>query len=175
MTTTNKSAPPQGIGLQRFNRLPADDAVSALLACCSSPDWATAIATGRPYGSHAQLYDRARQVLAGLSESEIDAALYSHPRIGDRPTEPAAAWSRSEQAGVAADIRHALAEANRGYEERFGHVYLVCATGRSGPELLAILNERMSNDPATERGVLRAELGKINTLRLTKLLEGPAT
>ena len=69
------------------------------------------------------------------------------------------------------DVRAALAEGNRAYEERFGHVYLVCATGRSGPELLAVLRSRLRNDPAYERTVVRDELGKINRLRLQRLLE----
>jgi 2-oxo-4-hydroxy-4-carboxy-5-ureidoimidazoline decarboxylase len=89
----------------------------------------------------------------------------------------AAEWSRQEQAGaVSADAATAaaLADGNRRYEQRFGHIYLVCATGRSGAELLAILRERLGNDPEAEWGVVRAELGKINRIRLSKLLEGEA-
>ncbi|MGH8823579.1 MAG: 2-oxo-4-hydroxy-4-carboxy-5-ureidoimidazoline decarboxylase, partial [Jiangellaceae bacterium] len=86
---------------------------------------------------------------------------------------PDGEWSRREQAGVHdadAATRHRLAAANRAYEDRFGHVYLVCATGKSAEELLAILAGRLRNDPLSERGTVRAELGKINRIRLQKLL-----
>src|SRR6185437_5354117 len=94
-----------------------------------------------------------------------------HPRIGDR----ASGRSHQEQAGVrtadAATVQ-ALADGNEAYERRFGHIYLVCASGRSGAELLALLRERLGHDPGTEWGVVRGELGKINRIRLQKLLEG---
>ena len=98
-------------------------------------------------------------------------ALAGHPRIGERC---AHASSRREQSGVAgagAQVLDALAAGNRAYEERFGHVYLVCANGRPAGELLAVLRGRLGNDPATERRVLRAELREINRLRLERLLE----
>ena len=91
-----------------------------------------------------------------------------HPRIGERSTHAA---SQREQSGVGDDVRDALAEGNREYEQRFGHVYLVCASGRSGDELLAVLRSRLGNDPAHERTVVRAELGDINRLRLQRLLD----
>ncbi len=68
----------------------------------------------------------------------------------------------------------ALADGNQAYEHRFGHIYLVCATGRSGPDLLALLQERLGNAPAAEWRVVRAELEKINRIRLAKLLAGPS-
>lgn len=114
--------------------------------------------------------DRADRVLAELPEAEIDQALDGHPRIGGKADNPS---SQREQAAVqsaGSDVLDALAEANRAYEEKFGHVYLVCATGRSAPELLAILEERLGNDPETERRVLRVELAKINRIRLNRML-----
>jgi 2-oxo-4-hydroxy-4-carboxy-5-ureidoimidazoline decarboxylase len=69
-------------------------------------------------------------------------------------------------------VRRGLAAGNRAYERRFGHVYLVCATGRTADEMLALLHRRLGNDPASERVVVRDELAKINRIRLTKLLEG---
>jgi 2-oxo-4-hydroxy-4-carboxy-5-ureidoimidazoline decarboxylase len=101
---------------------------------------------------------------------ELQAALAGHPRIGAR-TGPG--WSRGEQAGVdQADepVAAALAAGNQEYEDRFGHIYLVCATGRSGPELLALLRERLGHDPDTEWDVVRAELAQINRIRLGKLI-----
>jgi 2-oxo-4-hydroxy-4-carboxy-5-ureidoimidazoline decarboxylase len=106
--------------------------------------------------------------LAGLDERDVDAALAGHPRIGERSSHSS---SVREQAGVSDDVRAALAAGNREYEARFGHVYLVSASGRTGEELLAVLRSRLGNDPAREREVVREELGTINRLRLQRLLE----
>lgn len=162
-------------GLERLSALPAADAEQLLLTVCSSPAWAGSLTAGRPYASVEDLLHAADQALAALSEQEVDAALAGHPRIGERTAE--GSLSRSEQAGLAGmspQLQEQLAEGNRAYEERFGHVYLVCATGRSGPELLALLRERLGNDPAQERRVLREELGKINRIRMRRLLSPPA-
>ncbi|MEV0682934.1 2-oxo-4-hydroxy-4-carboxy-5-ureidoimidazoline decarboxylase [Nocardia sp. NPDC050378] len=157
----------EAIGLAGFNSLPADAAEQALLACCSSPRWARALAAARPYVSVVSLLDAADAALDALGEAEIDAALAGHPRIGERATGTAA----HEQSGVSGDgVRARLAEGNRAYEEKFGHIYLVCAAGRGGEELLAVLRARLDNDPTTERRVMRDELAKINRLRLTQLV-----
>ncbi|MBF6211286.1 2-oxo-4-hydroxy-4-carboxy-5-ureidoimidazoline decarboxylase [Nocardia puris] len=160
------------VGIGDFDALAQDAATAALLACCSSPAWARGVLAGRPYGSVDRLFAAADAVLAELPESEIDAALAGHPRIGDTPDNAASA---REQAGVADsgdEVRAALAAGNREYEERFGHLYLVCASGRSGPELLEVLRARLGNDPATERQVMRTELAKINRIRLARMLGG---
>lgn len=162
-----------GLGLAGFNALPADRAEAALLACCASERWARTVVADRPYSSVEDVQAAADAALAVLSEADIDSALDGHPRIGERAGAAHSAWSTGEQSGVAgaADrTRAALAAANQAYEDRFGHVYLVCATGRSADELLAILHDRLANDPATERAVVRAELGKINRIRLARML-----
>ena len=95
----------------------------------------------------------------------------AHPRIGDRTA--AAGWSAAEQSGTAAasdEVRRDLAEGNVAYEERFGHVFLICASGLSGPEMLNQLRVRLKNDHDAERAVVRAELRKITELRMAKLL-----
>jgi 2-oxo-4-hydroxy-4-carboxy-5-ureidoimidazoline decarboxylase len=156
--------------LAGLNSAPAADVERALLACCAAPQWARQLAAGRPYGSPAALYESADDSLAELDEAEFDAALAGHPRIGDRS---GSASSRREQSAVAAasdETLAALVEGNREYEERFGHVYLVCADGRSGDELLAVLRERLHNDRATERANAREELRKINRSRLRRLI-----
>jgi 2-oxo-4-hydroxy-4-carboxy-5-ureidoimidazoline decarboxylase len=156
--------------LSWFNGLPDAEAVRALRGCCASRRWAERVAAGRPYEAADDLYAAADATLADLAEADIDEALAAHPRIGDRPT---GVDSRREQAGVAGASEQTLADladANRAYEARFGHVYLVCATGRSADELLAVARSRLSNDPATERRVLRDELGKINYVRLSRML-----
>jgi 2-oxo-4-hydroxy-4-carboxy-5-ureidoimidazoline decarboxylase len=156
-----------------FDQLRDAEAEAALLSCCTSPEWARRVAGARPYGSPDDLLVRADAVLAELDEAQVDLALAGHPRIGERPAHAA---SVREQAGVADasdEVRAALAEGNRAYEARFGHVYLVCADGRLAEDLLAVLRSRLGNDPATERAVLRAELAKINRIRLRRMLEEP--
>ncbi|WP_068276661.1 2-oxo-4-hydroxy-4-carboxy-5-ureidoimidazoline decarboxylase [Aldersonia kunmingensis] len=154
-----------------FNGLTDIQAAHALFGICASPAWARQVAAGRPYADAAALFDNADRVLAQLPESEIDAALDGHPRIGAR----VAANSRSagEQAAVqsaADELLDELAAGNRAYEDRFGHVYLVFASGRSARDLLDTLIVRLANDPATERSEMRSELAKINRLRLERLL-----
>jgi 2-oxo-4-hydroxy-4-carboxy-5-ureidoimidazoline decarboxylase len=110
--------------------------------------------------------------VARLAPADLEQALAGHPRIGERRGTDDR--SRREQAGVhGADPAtiQALADGNQAYERRFGHIYLVCATGRSAGELLALLRERLGNDPATEWGVVRGELANINRIRLAQLLE----
>lgn len=163
-----------GLGLAGFDALPETAAVEALLACCSSPVWARSLVARRPFTSVDALYEAADAVLADLDEDELDRALDGHPRIGARPDTAASA---REQAGVAAAadaVRVALAEGNLAYEEKFGHIYLVCATGKSGDELLELLTARLDHDPETERRVMRTELAKINRIRLARLLGDPA-
>lgn len=153
--------------LDRFNELSAAAAERALLACCSAPRWARAVAARRPFGSVEALQAAAADA---LTDADLDAAMAGHPRIGDRA---AAGVSQREQAAVTragTEVLAALAAANEAYERRFGHVYLVCATGRSADELLATLHARLGNDAATERKVALAELAAINRIRLDRLL-----
>jgi 2-oxo-4-hydroxy-4-carboxy-5-ureidoimidazoline decarboxylase len=161
-------------GLARFNA--RRDAEDSLLACCASPVWARAVAGGRPYPDRAALLDHARRTLDGLDWPQIRLALDAHPRIGERPagTGVEAAWSRTEQSGMdtsPASVRAELAEANRAYEQRFDHVFLIFATGRTDTEMLAAARRRLGNDETTERGEVRAELTRIVALRLERLLD----
>ncbi|GAB1817340.1 2-oxo-4-hydroxy-4-carboxy-5-ureidoimidazoline decarboxylase [Herbidospora sp. RD11066] len=144
-----------------------------LLACCASARWADGVA-GRPYSDLTALLDRSDSVLAMLNWADVEEALAAHPRIGDRSegADRESAWSRNEQSGTAAaeqDVLEGLRKNNRAYEDRFGHVYLVYATGKSAGEMLAILEDRLGNVPEKERMVVRDELGKIVRLRLAKL------
>ena len=144
----------------------------ALRQCCAADAWVAGVLAGRPYPDEEALGARSDSVTAALDDTGLAQALAGHPRIGERAH---SAWSQQEQSGVAdagADVREQLAAANAEYERRFGHVYLVCASGRSADELLAVCRSRLDNDPATERGVVIAELAKINRLRLGKLLRG---
>jgi 2-oxo-4-hydroxy-4-carboxy-5-ureidoimidazoline decarboxylase len=163
-------APPPSVGLAEFNGLPRPQRVRLLTGVCTSVVWAQQVAAGAPYSGVDALLDGADRVLAGLPEAEIDAALAGHPRIGGQVENAASA---REQAGVLTagdDVRGELAAKNLAYERRFGHVYLVCASGRSAEDLLAVLTDRLTHDAATERRVLRKELAEINRLRLVRLL-----
>ncbi|MET0316666.1 MAG: 2-oxo-4-hydroxy-4-carboxy-5-ureidoimidazoline decarboxylase, partial [Rhodococcus fascians] len=104
----------------------------------------------------------------------IDAALDGHPRIGAKVDNASSAREQSAVASAGDDVKAELAAKNREYDDKFGYVYLVCASGRSAEELLAILTDRLHNDPDTERRVMRSELAKINRLRLERLLSEPA-
>ncbi|MCP2290279.1 2-oxo-4-hydroxy-4-carboxy-5-ureidoimidazoline decarboxylase [Nocardia amikacinitolerans] len=160
----------EAAGITEFDALSNAAATDALLACCASPAWVGGVLAGRPYGSAERLYEIADAVLAALPEDEIDRALAGHPRIGERTDSVTSAREQSGVAEATDAVRAALAEGNRAYEQRFGHRYLVCATGRSGAELLDLLTTRLRNDPATERAVMRAELAKINRIRLRRML-----
>jgi 2-oxo-4-hydroxy-4-carboxy-5-ureidoimidazoline decarboxylase len=151
------------VDLATFNGLPEGEARAALEAICSVPRWAAAVADARPYPDLPALFAAAA---AALRPADLDEGLAGHPRIGER----ASGRSAGEQSGVGDDVRAALAAGNRAYEERFGHVYLVCASGRTGADLLATLHARLGNDPETERAVALDELRKINALRLAGLV-----
>jgi 2-oxo-4-hydroxy-4-carboxy-5-ureidoimidazoline decarboxylase len=167
-------------GLDELNALPATAARARLAAVCASPAWVDAVLAARPYGNRETLRDTAARTLAGLDWTEVRTALDAHPRIGQRPAgeDREAAWSRREQAGMAAApdaVRAELAEANRAYEERFGHVFLIFATGRTDREMLAAARDRLGHDDETERGVVRGELARIVALRLERLLDEEPT
>ena len=163
-------------GLARINALPAEEAERALRACCASAAWVEAVSGGRPYPDRATVTDRSAAVLAGLDWPGIREALDAHPRIGERARQPGreAAWSAVEQSGMdgaTSEVRAALVEANHAYEERFGHVFLIFATGKTDTEMLSAARERLRHDDATEREIVRTELAKIVALRLAKLLD----
>jgi 2-oxo-4-hydroxy-4-carboxy-5-ureidoimidazoline decarboxylase len=160
----------------RFDALPGPRAEEELLACCAVPEWARKVAAGRPYADLPSLLEAGSAALAELSWDGVLTALSAHPRIGERAAGDSreAAWSRQEQAGASgADpaVGEALRAANLAYEERFGHVFLICATGLSSAEMLAAARARLENDEETERAVVRRELDAIVRIRLRKLVE----
>ena len=159
-----------------FNALGRDEAEAALRACCDSRAWVAAVSDDRPYADRTALLVRADTALAVLTWSDITEALDAHPRIGQTATGHGreAAWSRREQSGMDgadAEVRQALAEANHEYEARFGHIFLIFASGRTDREMLAAARERIQNDDETERAIVRRELGRIVRLRLERLLD----
>lgn len=154
----------------RFNALPRAELLDQLLSCLDVPRWADELADRRPYSDRDELHRVAAQAASPLTAEEIHSALAAHPRIGERAA--AGSWSRTEQSGVDGHddaLATALHRGNVEYERRFGHVYLVCASGRSGEELLADLRNRLDNDPETELRAVAEELRKIALLRLAKV------
>jgi 2-oxo-4-hydroxy-4-carboxy-5-ureidoimidazoline decarboxylase len=165
------STDPQISTLAAFNAAQAEAAERDVLACCASQSFARTIADSRPYRDPAALQDAVTAAFKALSWDDIVESMNAHPRIGDRV--PGGGWSAAEQSGAASasdGVRQALADGNLAYEQRFGHVFLICASGLSGPDMLAQLQARLGNDLDAERAVVREELLKITRLRLTKLL-----
>jgi 2-oxo-4-hydroxy-4-carboxy-5-ureidoimidazoline decarboxylase len=157
--------------LAELNELPAGAVRSALLGICAAPAWAGAMAASRPYQSADELLARSDAAVAALTAGELEQALAGHPRIG--ASTAGHRWSASEQARAAAaseQTSRALADGNAAYERKFGHIYLVCASGRSGPELLALLQARLAHDAESEWRETRSEMKKINRIRLGKLI-----
>jgi 2-oxo-4-hydroxy-4-carboxy-5-ureidoimidazoline decarboxylase len=158
------------VNLTELNAAPAEELEPALLACCDVPSWAAAVGDGRPYDDVDALVARGDEAARRFTPAEVERALAAHPRIGERPSgeRTDAAWSRQEQSGVTPD--DALVEGNRAYEKRFDRVFLICATGLSGEEILDALHRRLDNDDETEAAVVADELRKIAVLRLRKLV-----
>lgn len=156
----------------------AEQAAALLHECAGTARWTAAMLARRPFGSFARTGTIADEVWATLGPDDWRAAFAHHPRIGESGgTEAQGArgreWSAREQAGVAGsagEARAALTDANREYERRFGHIYIVCAAGKSADELLAIARARLTNDPERELVVAAEELRQIMRLRLARLL-----
>ena len=165
--------------LQWFNSLPKDQAVNELKSCCGSNRWADRVARRRPYTTPGQLLDVANEVWWQLERADWLEAFHSHPKIGEKKAAGSASqqskqWSSAEQSGMqqaSDEIAAALAKLNTEYEERFGYIFIVCATGKSSEEMLAILRERLENGPDAELGIAAAEQAKITELRLKKLID----
>ena len=163
--------------LARWNSLPKEDAAQEILPCCGSKAWADGMANGRPISSEAALLATCDEVWWRVSKSDWLEAFRSHPRIGESVAQSnpgrSACWSTEEQRKVAVadvDLRSALVEANRKYEEQFRRIFIVCATNKSGPEILEILQRRLHNDDATELQESAEQQLQIAHIRLRKWL-----
>lgn len=158
------------MNLAALNALPAPEARAEFERCCGSRRWTDAMLNGRPYADKATLQKAAEAFWRALGREDFLEAFAHHPRIG---ASAAQGWAKGEQSGVlgaAAGTMQALAEGNREYERRFGHIYLICATGKSAAEMLTILERRLRNEPDAELAEAAGEQAKITALRLEKLL-----
>jgi 2-oxo-4-hydroxy-4-carboxy-5-ureidoimidazoline decarboxylase len=165
-------ATPTDSALDRVNAV-EDEKLDALLQeVCSSRTWATLVRLARPYRDRDAFHAANASAMEALSPADLMDAMAGHARIGT--PKPGDATSQREQAGVQgadAALLAELAAANASYEEKFGHVFLICATGRTAATMLAALRERHPNDAATEREIVRGELRKINDIRIDRLLD----
>ena len=165
--------------IDRLNELASELAEAEFLTCCGSTRWARTMAGARPFQSIDELLAKADSVWWSLEEEDWLEAFRAHPKIGEKkaPTaqsEQARNWSAAEQSGTAAadaKVRSALADGNLEYEQRFGFIYSVCASGKSSEEMLTILRERLRNDREAELRNAAEEQRKITRLRLEKLLK----
>jgi 2-oxo-4-hydroxy-4-carboxy-5-ureidoimidazoline decarboxylase len=164
--------------LARWNGLDAKEAMEEILSCCGSKTWAKRMVSRRPILGEAALLAACDEVCNTLSESDWDDAFRSHPRVGESASNTAvparsAVWSGEEQQKVDSasdDVRTALAEGNRAYEQRFQRIFIVCATGKSASEILGILQRRLRNAGSMEALEAAGEQRKITQLRLKKWL-----
>lgn len=165
--------------IDEFNKLPVDEAVTELLNCCGSQVWAEQMAAARPFRSLDKLADHAKHTWAGLSKEDWREAFAAHPRIGEADSSRnrmvhTRKWASEEQSGASAasqTVMAMLSEGNKRYEARFGHIFIVFATGKSASQMLRMLKDRLKNDPSDEIEIAAAEQEKITHLRLQKMIE----
>jgi len=161
-----------------LNSLTAEDAANELRQCCGSTRWAEQMSNDRPYSALESLVTHADRLWWSLASEDWLEAFRSHPKIGERKASDKVSaqsqqWSGQEQSGISSapqDTVDSLAELNRAYEEKFGFIFIICATGKTSDEMLAALNERLQHDSDTELRLAAAEQAKITALRLKKLL-----
>jgi 2-oxo-4-hydroxy-4-carboxy-5-ureidoimidazoline decarboxylase len=166
---TSTSTPP---GLARFNALEEHAAFAALHEVCASTTWANRLLAARPYTTADELYAASDAAMAELGAEDLAQAMAGHPPIG-RPTpgDPTSAREQSGMAGASETLRAELRYMTMVYEDRFGHVFLICATGLTGEQMRDAVRKRIGNSPEQEREIVRTELGKINRIRLARLVE----
>ena len=165
-------------GLNWINALPAKECEAAFMKCCGSKKWAESMTLSRPFASTEILKATAQKIWESLSSQDQREVFGHHPRIGDlrsleKRFKDTHAHSTAEQSGIKGapqDVLLKLAQGNEAYEKKFGYLFLVCASGKSAEQMLAMLNARLQNDVATEFRSAMIEQAKITQLRLDKLL-----
>jgi 2-oxo-4-hydroxy-4-carboxy-5-ureidoimidazoline decarboxylase len=164
--------------LDEFNALPPAKAESLLMDCCGCARWAARVAAQRPFGRADVLYANADAVWQNMERAAWLEAFSHHPQIGEKAavgSESARQWAAGEQSAARAaneDVKTRLAAGNRAYFDKFGYIYIVCATGKSADQMLALLEQRLQNDPVSELPIAAEQQRLITRLRLQKLLSG---
>lgn len=164
--------------LAELNTLPKPALTDALRKCCGSTAWVEAMGQIFPIPDMEALFEQASIIWYSLSEQDWREAFTHHPKIGDinslkEKFASTSTWAAGEQAAVQGSsqaVLEALAEENTRYEEKFGYIFIVCATGKTAGEMLALLRARLPNEPAKEIKIAMAEQAKITQIRLEKLL-----
>ncbi|RLV09997.1 OHCU decarboxylase [Streptomyces griseocarneus] len=160
-------------GLTRFNTADESDARAALREICASGAWGSAVLAHRPFPDGAALYAESDAATAALTADDLAEAMAAHPPIGRPvPGDPASVREQRGMAGASDTLKAAMLEHNLAYQEKFGHVFLICATGLSARQMYDAIRHRIDNTPEHEREIVRRELGKINRIRLARLVEG---
>ena len=162
-----------------INDLAPQEAKAALMRCCGSQRWAQRMVLARPFASEAGVYKCAQELWGALSKEDFLEAFSHHPQIGasrealEKKFPATQDWSAQEQSGMQeaqADIIERLVVGNRQYLEKFGYIFIVCASGKSAEEMCLLLEERLPNSPDIELNIAAAEQAKITALRLEKLI-----
>jgi 2-oxo-4-hydroxy-4-carboxy-5-ureidoimidazoline decarboxylase len=151
---------------QRIDTSPLEEARTLLTTACGAHRWVDRMLIRRPFGSRDALLAVAREEWFSLAEADWREAFLHHPKIGQKSADRVASREQSGVSGAADDVLTALAEGNRAYEAKFGYIFIVCATGKSAAEMLALLRSRLPNDAATEIRIAAEEQAKITALRL---------
>ncbi|GGR97386.1 2-oxo-4-hydroxy-4-carboxy-5-ureidoimidazoline decarboxylase [Streptomyces aureoverticillatus] len=159
-------------GLTRFNALPEPAAAAALHEACASSAWGSKLLAQRPFTTAEALYAASDAAMAELTADDLAEAMAGHPPIGrPKPGDPTSSREQAGMAGASEDLKAEMLDLNLAYQDKFGHVFLICATGRTGEQMRDAVRDRIGNSPEQEREIVRTELGKINRIRLARLLE----
>jgi 2-oxo-4-hydroxy-4-carboxy-5-ureidoimidazoline decarboxylase len=162
-------------GLARFNSLEERAARAALREACAATAWVNRLLAARPYATVDDLHATSDAAMAELTAEDLAEAMAGHPPIGrPEPGDPTSAREQRGMAGASEELKAEMLELNLAYQERFGHVFLICATGRTGEQMRDAVRERIGNAPEREREIVRTELGKINRIRLARIVEEDA-
>ncbi|MEU6865685.1 2-oxo-4-hydroxy-4-carboxy-5-ureidoimidazoline decarboxylase [Streptomyces sp. NPDC046876] len=160
-------------GLTRFNTLDDAAATAELHEVCASSAWGSKLLAQRPYTSADALFAASDAAMAELTAADLEEAMAGHPPIGrPKPGDPTSAREQRGMAGASEELKAELLELNLAYQEKFGHVFLICATGATGEQMRDAVKVRIQNTAEVEREIARGELVKINRIRLTRLAEG---
>jgi len=164
------------VNVEEFNSLPVVRAEQTLLDCCGSTRWASRMAAHRPFANLDDLREAADSIWQDLEPADWLEAFGRHPQIGEKAasgSESSRRWAEGEQTGARVateNVKTRLAWGNQAYREQFGYIFIVCATGKSAEEMLALLEQRLQNDPAHELKIAAEQQRLITRLRLEKLL-----
>ncbi|MEB8336460.1 2-oxo-4-hydroxy-4-carboxy-5-ureidoimidazoline decarboxylase [Streptomyces endophyticus] len=161
-------------GLSRFNSSDESAAQAELHEVCASSAWGSKLLAQRPFASAETLFTASDAAMAELTADDLAEAMAGHPPIGrPKPGDPTSSREQRGMAGASEELKKEMLELNLAYQDKFGHVFLICATGATAEQMLDALKARTGHTAEEEREIVRIELGKINRIRLTRIVEAP--